>query len=126
MLRVWASVSVSVCWGERLLPLRVSCCGGRRRERKRVERILSGRVSRWVASWASCPGGSQIKSNAEGVDVGLSEVAFPGLGPGEGMLWSLFRKLSNQLVMGYCFFLSFFIFIFYYSSLLLLLFFPKL
>lgn len=124
MLCVWASVSVSVCWGERLLLLRVSCCGGRRRERRRVERILSPRVSRWVGSWASCPGGSQIKSNAEGVDVGLSEVAFPGLGPEEGMLWSLFRKLSNQLVMG-CFFLSFFIFIFYYSS-LLLLFFPKL
>lgn len=42
--------------------------------------------------------------------MGLSEVAFPGLGPGEGMLWNLFRKLLNQLVMGCCFFLSFFLF----------------
>lgn len=68
------------------------------------------------------PGGSEIKRNAEGVDVGLSEVAFPGLGPGEGMLWNLFRKPSNQLGMGCCFFS---LFIFYYSS-LLLLFFSKL
>lgn len=115
---------LSVCWGERLQLLRVSCCGVRKRERRRVEHILSGRVSRWVASWPPAPGGSPIR-NAEGVDGGLSEVAFPGLGPGEGMLWNLFRKLSNQLAMGGCFFLSFFYFLFYYSS-LLLLFFPKL
>lgn len=28
-----------------------------------------------------------------------TEVAFPGLGPGEGRPWNLFRKPSNQLAM---------------------------
>ena len=76
----------------------------------------------WVARWASHPWGSGMKRNGEGREMGLSEVAFPGLGPGEGMLWKLFRKLLNQLVMVVAFFFLFlfFIFIFYYSSLLLL------
>ena len=69
---------------------------------------------RWVARWASHPWGSGMKRNGEGREMGLSEVAFPGLGPGEGMLWKLFRKLLNQLVMGCCFFLSLSFLYFYF------------
>lgn len=105
---------MSASLGERLVLLRV------RKERRPVLQILSGRG--WLGG-PPAPGGSQIKRNGEEVDVGLSEVAFPGLGPWEGML-GVPRKLADQLVMGCCFFLSF-IFICYSSS-LLRLFFSKL
>lgn len=91
---------MSVSWGERLLLLSVT-------SRKLGS---GGRLSRpllegWVGGWLDgppAPGrGPIFKPRGRGEEeTGQSEVAFPGLGLGEGMLWNLCRKLSNQLVMG--------------------------
>lgn len=52
------------------------------------------------------PGETKLKRNGGALgekerEIGLSDVAFPGLGPGAGRLWNFYRKPSDQLVMGF-------------------------
>lgn len=65
----------------------------------------------WLGGWLGgppAPWGSRIKKKwgwgvwgEEEREVGLSEVAFPGLGPGEGRLWNLFRKALKPAAYGF-------------------------